>query len=773
MAKALRNDITGLRAIAVLAVTFYHIAHMLYPQFDWIKGGFLGVDVFFVISGYLMTMIIVRGVDKGNFSLYDFYVKRAKRICPALLASVMVCLALGVLLIGTSDLVRLADAAGYALLMASNVYFAFNMDYFANAALDQPLLHTWSLGVEWQFYMVFPLIILLLRRFLAACLLPRAILILTILSFFCAVYGQELYPKHAYYMLPTRGGELLVGALAYFYPLSWFKQKIMKDAMILRASGIASFSNKEDNSPLSEVSSNSLASPNSGASLQHVIPPRFNLLRNIAQLLCIKGKPWHGELLGLVLIALSIVIVDSEQGWPTWHMVLPLFGAYLCVAANNEQTLLGSIFFQKLGLWSYAIYLVHWPVLVLVTKLGLAWSMSLDEVGASLTGKSLVGWLFLAVILVVMVLLAVILHYGLERRRDFGYPTLILYILGIVACFYVSNTGAPWRLTHNVSSFSQYGGHGVPFDGTVNEIGDLSRPVDFIFVGDSFARHYALDLIDRRLHVVTVFTDGCYSFGKYVSRRPEGIVAENCSIRYNSMKEALAKFPDVPVLFAQDWPRYVGTLVKQSHENSFNADSAEQIASSGSLKSQESQEIQEIQDSQVQSQAQIDEQRQALFSERLLRGQIFKDPLEMHQMAVAEDLDQLARDTAKRKVFILGTPKQTVYDIGSTCMHLQAMNNPLSILLRQSVTCVKAHKLRDVPFNSWLEQTVSRYSHFTYLDPNAALCHAGECEVMVNKDIPVYQDGLHYSWAGSIKVVSYILSRMGVDQGQVRTSFDY
>lgn len=795
MPKALRNDITGLRAIAVLAVTFYHVAHMLYPQFDWIKGGFLGVDVFFVISGYLMTMIIVRGVDKGNFSLYDFYVKRAKRICPALLASVLVCLLIGVLCIGTSDLVRLALAGGYALLMASNMYFAFNMDYFANAALDQPLLHTWSLAVEWQFYMIYPLLILLLRRWCAPSLLPRSLLLLTVLTGFCAVYGQELYPKYAYYLLPTRGCELLVGSLAYFYPLSWFKERLYRDAMILRstpngmvvssnavggagAAGAASAAGAADSAQMqTDAKASAQDATSQGGQAQGAgavtavgaksfVPPLNGLgllwyqLRSFLLLICHRGKPWQAELLGLVLIAVSIVIVDSEQGWPTWHMVLPLLGAYLCVAANNEHTLLGSAFFQKLGLWSYAIYLVHWPVLVFITKLGIAWSLSLDQVEASLTGKSLQGWLCLVLVLLVMVFLGALLHYGLERRRNFGYPTLILYALGTLACFYVANTGASWRLSHDVSSYSQYGGHGVPFDGTVHEIGNLERPVDFIFVGDSFARHYTLDLIDRQLHVATVFTDGCYSFGQFVNRRAEGFVAEECRIRYGHMKEALAKYPNVPVLFAQDWPRYVGTLVPQSTALAENA--PEQAGADQS-------ESETAQSKTAAGTTTASTTNQAPNAQKALDG---GDPLLAHQAAVAQDLAQLAQDTAQRRVFILGTPRQSVYDIGSTCMYLHAMDQPVSKFLRQNVTCVTSHKLRDVPFNAWLEQEVSRYPHFTYLDPNDALCVDGECEMMVDKVIPVYQDGLHYSWAGSIKVVSYFLFRMGVEQGQVRVEFE-
>ena len=128
MAKDLRMDITGLRAIAVLSVTIYHLVHVLTPEFTYFRGGFLGVDIFFVISGYLMTMIIIKGLSHGNFSLYDFYKRRAQRICPALMVTIAVFMILGYLLIGVSDLKRMCYEAFTALFFVSNMYFAQKTD---------------------------------------------------------------------------------------------------------------------------------------------------------------------------------------------------------------------------------------------------------------------------------------------------------------------------------------------------------------------------------------------------------------------------------------------------------------------------------------------------------------------------------------------------------------------------------------------------------------------------------------------------------------------
>ena len=666
MAKELRSDITGLRAIAVISVTIYHLVHVLLPQVEFFRGGFLGVDIFFVISGYLMTMIIMKGIEKGNFSLFDFYKRRAKRICPALMVTVAIFVGLGYFLIGSGDLKRLAYEGFTALLFLSNMHFAQKTDYFGNSALDQPFLHTWSLSVEWQFYIFYPILILILHRFLKTQYLARFLVILTALSVFFAAWCTIEYPRYSYYILPSRAFEMLFGALAYFYPLQFFQNSF-----------------KSENARGSSIL---------GASF-------------LARIVCAL-KPWHVELLGLIIIAISLAFIDDAHGWPTLWAVIPLIGAYLCIAANNHNSLLSNVVFQKLGLWSYAIYLAHWPLIVFITKLGFnVWCLEL---------------------LVPIMLLGILLHYAVERRRNFGYTFLGLYIVVTATAYYIGVTGAKFRLDHQVTKYAQYGGHDVPFDGKVNAIGDLQRKPDFILIGDSFARQYTLDLIDRGLHVITVFRDGCYSYANHVSRRSEGYIDEACKLRYESAKEALQKYPDLPVVVAQDWPRYKSGLVRRQDNSQVKEDEFTQ--------------------------------------------------------AVLEDLKQLSVDFSTHKIWVIGTPRQTVFDVGSTCMFLHALDNPLSKFIRSTFTCTKNKDLADIPINQDIVSTIDNLPQnayktelnkaVNYIDPNEAICIDGKCEILVGKFIPVYQDGLHYSWAGSVKVVSYILSRIGVDQGRVRTEFE-
>lgn len=153
-----RADINGLRAWAVAAVIFYHFG---IPGFS---GGFVGVDVFFVISGFLMTGIVVKGLERGNFSLMGFYMARGRRIVPALVAVCAVLLAMGWWVLLPPDYKMLGSHAVYSLAFLSNVEFWQEAGYFDVASHEKWLLHTWSLSVEWQFYLILPVVLWVVWR---------------------------------------------------------------------------------------------------------------------------------------------------------------------------------------------------------------------------------------------------------------------------------------------------------------------------------------------------------------------------------------------------------------------------------------------------------------------------------------------------------------------------------------------------------------------------------------------------------------------------------
>ena len=299
-----RADIDGLRGVAVLSVIAFHIDQRLLP------GGFVGVDIFFVISGFLISRNILREISEGRFSLLDFYRRRVKRIAPALLVVIFATLAFAQFWLLPQDAERAADSALWSLFSVSNLYFWLNLDggYFAEASNELPLLHLWSLAVEEQFYLIWPLLLLLFYRADRIRLLFLSLLILAAVSFLYAehVFGKD--PSFAYYMLPTRAGELLLGALVAI--------AVVKGA-------------------------------------RHVLPAALTL-----------PIGW----LGALLLAGSLIWLSEDDVFPGLYAVPPALGSALVILAGHCR----SVGFPRLltfkplvavGLISYSAYLWHWPLL--------------------------------------------------------------------------------------------------------------------------------------------------------------------------------------------------------------------------------------------------------------------------------------------------------------------------------------------------------------------------------------------------------------------------
>jgi peptidoglycan/LPS O-acetylase OafA/YrhL len=294
--KHFRKDINGLRAIAVIGVILFHFNPSLMP------GGFAGVDVFFVISGFLMTGIIYKGIDKGDFSIFKFYVARANRIIPALAVLCLVLLVFGWFYLTPFDYKALGKHAFGSMSFISNILYWRESGYFDASSLDKWLLHTWTLSVEWQFYIIYPLLIISVCKFFSKKAIKPFVLVMTIFSFSICVLITYKLPTAAYYLLPTRAWEMMIGGVAYLYPLkSDFKQK--------------------------------------------------KLL----------------EITGVVLILSSYFFASAETLWPGYMALFPVMGAFFIILAQRESSFItGNILFDKVGLWSYSIYLWHWPLVVAI-----------------------------------------------------------------------------------------------------------------------------------------------------------------------------------------------------------------------------------------------------------------------------------------------------------------------------------------------------------------------------------------------------------------------
>lgn len=205
-----RPDVDGLRAVAVILVLLFHTGLGF-------SGGYIGVDIFFVISGFLITGLILKEQDAGTFSLANFWARRVRRIVPAATVVVAAVLVVGFFVLWPDDYAALGKSALAQQLMLSNIYFWRNTGYFDGAAEVKPLLHTWSLGVEEQFYLGYPFLLVLLYRFgQRVTIVSLSLLFAT--SFIVSEYGARHHPSATFYLLPTRAWELLLGGLICFLP---------------------------------------------------------------------------------------------------------------------------------------------------------------------------------------------------------------------------------------------------------------------------------------------------------------------------------------------------------------------------------------------------------------------------------------------------------------------------------------------------------------------------------------------------------------------------
>lgn len=295
-----RPEIDGLRAIAVIPVILFHAGVQLF------SGGFVGVDIFFVISGYLITTIILAELEAGRFSVLNFYERRARRILPALYLVMTLCLPFAWLWLMPSDVKELSKSIMVVLVFASNIFFWRQSDYFDAETELKPLLHTWSLGVEEQFYALFPIFLMFAWR-LGRKRIVVLLVIMALLSLALAEYATDRKPVASFFLLPTRGWELAMGALIAFY---------------LEGKDRCQF-------PLA---------------LQQIL-----------------------SLAGLGLIAYSLLVFTKETPFPGLYALIPTVGAGLIIVFALPGTLVGRLLVSRVlvgvGLVSYSAYLWHQPLL--------------------------------------------------------------------------------------------------------------------------------------------------------------------------------------------------------------------------------------------------------------------------------------------------------------------------------------------------------------------------------------------------------------------------
>lgn len=308
-----RFDVNGLRAWAVLSVVLYHF------EIAGFASGFVGVDIFFVISGYLMTRIILEGHEKNNsgsrdFSIYRFYIARAKRIIPALSFFSCIMLVFGWFFLELSEYRLMGAEALFALTFTSNYKYWLNPEsgggYFADDELFRWFLHSWSLSVEWQFYLLLPIIIAGIWKLRPSRAFVQLVLCLIfLLSLIASVLEVHRNAELAFYSIHTRAWEMLAGGIVYFLSVT--------------------------------------------ASLK-------------------KHQAIWLERIGFLCIFFAVFLDQPEHLWPGYHALLPVAGTALVLLSNRQDSILtNTIPAQIVGKISYSMYLWHWPIVMTLRYVGL------------------------------------------------------------------------------------------------------------------------------------------------------------------------------------------------------------------------------------------------------------------------------------------------------------------------------------------------------------------------------------------------------------------
>ncbi len=329
-----KPELDGLRAVAVLAVALFHAG------VPWMTGGFVGVDIFFVLSGYLITGVILDDIDAHKFSLLHFWERRIRRIVPALLTCALIAVVLGLLFLLPFDLLSLARSFRYLAISSTNILFWRETGYFGFDSNQVPLLHTWSLSVEEQFYICTPPMLMALTYFLSRKVTLRLVALGLIMSLALSIVMLDRSRWGTFYLLPPRAWELLVGSL-----LAGYRQRIKVTPIIAELS----------------------------------------------------------TAMGLVIITWTTLAYDESTPFPAHYAIPPVIGALLVIlgATSSAQEATYRFSFRKflrlkpvvfIGLVSYSFYLMHWPFLVCVRYISITeppLTIRLGAITASLAAAAL------------------------------------------------------------------------------------------------------------------------------------------------------------------------------------------------------------------------------------------------------------------------------------------------------------------------------------------------------------------------------------------------
>lgn len=503
-----RADIDGLRTIAVLMVILFHM------NADWIPGGFIGVDIFFVISGYIITSGIYPKIINNEFSFNQFYVKRIKRILPLFYLVATISLVFAYWLYTPNDFMGFADSLRYASSFIANIYFEKHSGYFAPTSETLPLLHTWSLSIEEQFYFVWPIVLIIAARYLHPHFFWVVMLTTLVGLIAYSEYIARLGGSSGYYLIQSRAFELLIGALLAI--IVYQKRK------------------------------------NIG-----VLPRRFYQIAGIA---------------GMVsLVWLSFSLNESDV-FPGVNALFVTIASVLVILSGTSKTSMVSYVLSLrpmvfIGRLSYSLYLWHWPVLAFYRYYFIGFTI-VDSIicGVITVVLSFVSWLWIETPL-----------RNAKIGNLWVYLFYLILPIGAsvtVAKMIVSQDGYPDRFSDSVQyifsqssyTFDDDKNHrpkvidSYPFESPV--IGDIKKPITAYVWGDSHAGHFRsfVDVLGKKQGFSALYggLGGCPPIlGSGLIKK--GRLEEECSKRNDDIAFKLAELKPHMVFLAGRWAMYTET----------------------------------------------------------------------------------------------------------------------------------------------------------------------------------------------------------------------
>lgn len=543
-----RPDIDGLRAIAVLAVVAFHA----FP--DSVHGGFIGVDIFFVISGYLISKIIFEKLANRSFRFSEFYVRRIRRIFPALLLVLGVCLAIGWLELLTSEYKQLAKHVAAGASFVANLVQWHEAGYFDTLSDTKPLLHLWSLGIEEQFYIIWPLLVWLCWK--CNLNLLKVTLLLATISFSLNLIGVSKDSVATFYSPQTRFWELLCGST-----LAWVTL-YRKEFFISIKSQIDIFFNSYQCLKFKKKNGS-----------EHVINDMLSVI-------------------GLALIAYSFLKIDQTLLFPGVWALIPVLGTVFVIAAGRNAFINQKILSGKIAVWlgliSFPLYLWHWPLL--------SFARILEGESPSKLSRILI----VAMSIALAWLTYKLLEYPLRSRAITIKSTFILIFLMVITALFslmvYKKNGLPSRPMQ--SKYSTYANSiSIPDrqkdcfeidhayerkEGWFCHLGDKSRPAKYFAYGDSHAGMLipALEKFasENEVDILLTGTSGCPPLlGIQSMRGKPSIDRYNCK-KLNQRIFNYVKDNQIPnVILAARWTYYTGGISKPAEINYLSLDESREI----------------------------------------------------------------------------------------------------------------------------------------------------------------------------------------------------